>query len=151
MACTVSRMTPSRTRRAVAGGLRALWGDLSPAAGSPLPPAARAAAAWLGWLPQALVAALATAAGWSPVGRSRAAAPGRAGRGPGDRPGHPPGRPAPADGRMVAVAGRDAGQRGGAGRAAGPVWAEPSLLAHLGVLALVGLQARPRVLLSCGC
>ena len=32
--------------------------------------------------------------------------------------------------------------------AAGPVWAEPSLLVHLGVLALVGLQARPRVLVE---
>ena len=31
---------------------------------------------------------------------------------------------------------------------AGPVWAEPSLLVHLGVLALVGLQARPRVLVE---
>jgi signal transduction histidine kinase len=30
----------------------------------------------------------------------------------------------------------------------GPVWAEPSLLAHLGVLALIGLQARPRVLVA---
>ncbi|HEX5881522.1 MAG TPA: sensor histidine kinase, partial [Actinomycetota bacterium] len=30
----------------------------------------------------------------------------------------------------------------------GPVWAEPSLLAHLAVLALVGLQARPRVLVE---
>jgi len=30
----------------------------------------------------------------------------------------------------------------------GPVWAEPSLLVHLGVLALIGLQARPRVLVA---
>jgi len=30
----------------------------------------------------------------------------------------------------------------------GSVWAEPSLLAHLAVLALVGLQARPRVLVE---
>ncbi|MDF2740498.1 MAG: sensor histidine kinase, partial [Actinomycetia bacterium] len=30
----------------------------------------------------------------------------------------------------------------------GPVWAEPSLLAHLGVLALIGLRARPRVLVA---
>jgi hypothetical protein len=30
----------------------------------------------------------------------------------------------------------------------GPVWAEPSLLAHLGVLALIGLQARPQVLVA---
>jgi signal transduction histidine kinase len=30
----------------------------------------------------------------------------------------------------------------------GPVWAEPSLLVHLGVLALVGLQARPWVLVG---
>jgi signal transduction histidine kinase len=32
--------------------------------------------------------------------------------------------------------------------AAGPVWAEPSLLVHFGVLALVGLRARPRVLVE---
>jgi signal transduction histidine kinase len=30
----------------------------------------------------------------------------------------------------------------------GPVWAEPSLLVHLGVLALIGLQARPQVLVA---
>jgi signal transduction histidine kinase len=30
----------------------------------------------------------------------------------------------------------------------GPVWAEPSLLVHLGVLGLAGLQARPRVLVE---
>ena len=45
-----------------------------------------------------------------------------------------------AAGMLVSVVARAGGD--------GPVWAEPSLLAHLGVLALIGLQARPRVLVA---
>jgi signal transduction histidine kinase len=151
MACTVSRMTPSRTRRAVAGGLRALWGDLSPAAGSPLPPLPGLRPAWLGWLPQALVAALAAAlgvvAGWqvasggAPAGLAVALGIAQA------LPLVVALRRPMAGWWLSLAAGMLVSEAARAG-AAGPVWAEPSLLAHLGVLALVGLQARPRVLVE---
>jgi signal transduction histidine kinase len=151
MACTVSWMTASRSRRAVAGGLRALWGDLSPAAGSPLPPLPGPRPAWLGWAPQALVAALAVVLGAVAGGQ---VASGGAPAGLAVALGIAQALPLvvalvrPLAGWWLSLgAGMLVSEAARAG-AAGPVWAEPSLLAHLGVLALVGLQARPRVLVE---
>ena len=133
-------------------GLRALWQDLKPSAGVPLAPLTGQRAPWLVWLPHLLVATLAVVLG--AVAGGQAASDGGASAGLAVSLGIAQAVPL-----MVALYRPMAGfwlslavgmlvsevvRAGGAG----PVWAEPSLLTHLGVLALVGLQARPRVLVE---
>jgi hypothetical protein len=99
----------TRAARLAAGGLRALWEDLNPSAGSPLAPLRGQRSSWLGWLPHLLVVVLAVVLGTVAGGQALDTAGVSAGLavllglpGPGL---------VPADGRMVAVAGRgDAGQ-----------------------------------------
>ena len=131
-------------------GLRALWQDLQPSAGAPLARLGGQRAPWLAWLPHLLVAALAMVLG--AVAGGEVASPGGATAGLAITLGIVQGLPlvvalyrpmagfwlSLAAGMLVSEVVRAGGD--------GPVWAEPSLLAHLGVLALVGLQARPRVL-----
>jgi signal transduction histidine kinase len=136
-------------RRAPAAG-RALARDLSPAAAGPVPPLPGARPA-LRWLPHAAVLAGAVALG--------AVTAGEATRPPADVPvglavalGLAQGLPlalAPVAPVAALWASLGAGtlvsevlRAGGDG----PVWAEPSLLVHLGVLGLLGLRVRPRVL-----
>jgi signal transduction histidine kinase len=135
-----------------AGGLGALWRDLNPSAGAPLAPLAGQRVPWLTWLPHLLVVALAVALG--AVAGGEAATDGGVTARLALTLGIAQGLPLvlalyrPMAGFWLSLA---------AGmlvseviRAGGPgsVWAEPSLLVHLGVLALVGLQARPRVLVE---
>ena len=135
-----------------AGGLGALWRDLNPSAGTPLAPLAGQRAAWLAWLPHLLVVALAVALGAVAGGEAAtdAGVPVLLALALGVAQGLPLAlalyRPMAgfwlslAAGMLVSEVLRAGGP--------GPVWAEPSLLVHLGVLALVGLQARPRVLVE---
>ena len=135
-----------------AGGLGALWRDLNPSAGAPLAPLAGQRAPWLAWLPHLLVVGLAVALGAVAGGEAAtdAGVPVRLALTLGIAQGLPLVlalyRPMAgfwlslAAGMLVSEVLRAGGP--------GPVWAEPSLLVHLGVLALVGLQARPRVLVE---
>ena len=133
-------------------GLRALWQGLKPSAGAPLAPLAGQRAPWLAWLPHLLVAALAVVLG--AVAGGQAATDGGAATGLAIALGIVQGLPLvtalfrPLAGFWLSLAAgmlvSEVVRAGGAG----PVWAEPSLLAHLGVLALAGLQARPRVLVE---
>jgi signal transduction histidine kinase len=135
-----------------AGGLGALWRDLNPSAGAPLAPLAGQRVPWLAWLPHLLVVALAVALGAVAGGEAAtdAGVPVRLALTLGIAQGLPLVlalyRPMAgfwlslAAGMLVSEVIRAGGP--------GPVWAEPSLLVHLGVLALVGLQARPRVLVE---
>jgi signal transduction histidine kinase len=138
--------------RLAADGLRALGRDLNPAVGAPLAslPGQRLAA--LTWLPHLAVVALAVTLGAVAGGQARTDG------------GVPVGLAitlaiAQALPLVVALFRPIAGfwlslivgmlvsevvRAGGPG----PVWAEPSLLAHLAVLALAGVQARPRVLVE---
>ncbi|HSO55107.1 MAG TPA: sensor histidine kinase [Actinomycetes bacterium] len=136
----------------VAGGLGTLWRDLNPSAGAPLAPLPGQRVPWLAWLPHLLVGALAVALGAVAGGDATtdAGVPGRLALTLGLAQGLPLVvalyRPMAgfwlslAAGMLVSEVIRAGG--------AGSVWAEPSLLTHLGVLALVGLQARPRVLVE---
>jgi signal transduction histidine kinase len=133
-------------------GLRALWQDLKPSAGAPLARLDGQRAPWLARLPHLLVAALAVVLG--AVAGGQAASDGGASAGLAVALGIAQGAPLvvalyrPMAGFWLSlVVGMLISEviRGGG---AGPVWAEPSLLVHLGVLALVGLQARPRVLVE---
>jgi signal transduction histidine kinase len=136
--------------RVASDALRALGRDLSPFAGAPLGPVGGQPSRWLAWLPQALVLALAVVLGVVAGGDAA------------DDGGVPvrqalvlglvQGLPLvvalyrPMAGVWLSLlAGMVVSEATRAG-GAGPVWAEPSLLTHLGVLALAGLQARPRVL-----
>jgi signal transduction histidine kinase len=135
-----------------AGGLGTLWRDLNPSAGAPLAPLAGQRAPWLAWLPHLLVVALAVALGAVAGGEAAtdAGVPVLLAVTLGIAQGLPLAlalrRPMAgfwlslAAGMLVSEVLRAGGP--------GPVWAEPSLLVHLGVLALVGLQARPRVLVE---
>ena len=135
-----------------AGGLGALWRDLNPSAGAPLAPLAGQRAPWLAWLPHLLVVGLAVALGAVAGGEAATdgGVPVRLALTLGIAQGLPLVlalyRPMAgfwlslAAGMLVSEVLRAGGP--------GPVWAEPSLLVHLGVLALVGLQARPRVLVE---
>jgi signal transduction histidine kinase len=135
-----------------AGGLGALWRDLNPSAGAPLAPLAGQRVPWLTWLPHLLVVALAVALGAVAGGEAAtdAGVPVRLAVTLGIAQGLPLVvalyRPMAgfwlslAAGMLVSEVIRAGGP--------GSVWAEPSLLVHLGVLALVGLQARPRVLVE---
>ena len=138
--------------RVAAGGLGALWRDLNPSAGAPLAPVSGQRAPWLAWLPHLLVVAFAVALGAVAGGEAATDGdvPPRLALTLGLAQGLPLVlalyRPMAAfwlsllAGMLVSEVIRAGG--------AGSVWAEPSLLVHLGVLALVGLQARPRVLVE---
>jgi signal transduction histidine kinase len=138
--------------RVGAGGVGMLWRDLNPSAGAPLAPLPGQRIRWLAWLPHLLVGALAvvlgTVAGWEAA--TDAGVPSRLALTLGIAQGLPLVlalyRPMAgfwlslAAGMLVSEVMRAGG--------AGSVWAEPSLLVHLGVLALVGLQTGPRVLVE---
>jgi signal transduction histidine kinase len=138
--------------RLAAGGLRQLWRDLRPSAGTPVAPLAGQRVPWPGWLPHLLVVALAVVLGT--VAGGQAASDSGAAAGLAVVIGIVQGLPLvvalsrPMAGFWLSLAAgmlvSEAARAGGPG----PVWAEPSLLAHLAVLALVGLQARPRVLVE---
>ena len=152
---TRSEMTWTRwagLTRVASGGTRALWRDLGLSAGVPLARLRGQRAPWLAWLPHLLVVALAVALGT--VAGGEAAADGGAPVGLAVTLGIVQGLPLvlalyrPMAGFWLSLAAgmlvSEVLRAGGPG----PVWAEPSLLVHLGVLALVGLQARPRVLVE---
>jgi signal transduction histidine kinase len=138
--------------RLAAGALRQLWRDLRPSAGAPVALLAGQRVPWPGWLPHLLVVALAVVLGT--VAGGQAASDGGAAAGLAVVIGIVQGLPLvvalsrPMAGFWLSLAAgmlvSEAARAGGPG----PVWAEPSLLAHLAVLALVGLQARPRVLVE---
>jgi signal transduction histidine kinase len=138
-----------RGARLAAAGLRALWQDLSPSAGSPLAPLPGQR---VPWLPHLLVVALAIVLGSVAAGQALAA--GGVSVWLAVAFGVAQGLPLvvglyrPMAGWWLSlVTGMLVSEvvRAGAG---GSVWAEPSLLVLLGALALVGLQARPRVLVE---
>jgi signal transduction histidine kinase len=138
--------------RLAAAGPRELWRDLRPSSGAPLAPLAGRPVPWPGWLPHLLVVALAVVLGT--VAGGRAASDGGAAAGLAVAIGVVQGLPLvtalsrPMAGFWLSlVAGMLVSEVVRAG-GPGPVWAEPSLLTHLAVLALVGLQARPRVLVE---
>jgi signal transduction histidine kinase len=140
------------TVRLAAAGLRALWRDLSPSGGTPVAALPGRQAPWLGRLLPPLVVALAVVLGT--VAGRQAASDGGVTVGLAVTLGIVQGLPlVVALGRPMAGfwlslgAGMLVSEVVRAG-GPGPVWAEPSLLAHLTVLALVGLQARPRVLVE---
>jgi signal transduction histidine kinase len=140
------------TVRLAAAGLRALRHDLSPSGGTPVAALPGRQAPWLGRLLPPLVVALAVVLGT--VAGRQAAGDGGVTVGLAVTLGIVQGLPlVVALGRPMAGFWLSLGvgmlvsevvRAGGPG----PVWAEPSLLAHLTVLALVGLQARPRVLVE---
>ena len=140
------------TVRPAVAGLRALWRDLSPSSWMPVADLLRPQVPWLGWLLPLLVVAFAVVVGT--VAAGQAARAGGAPTGPAITLGIVQGlalvvalsRPMAGfwlsllAGMLVSEVVRAGGP--------GPVWAEPSLLAQLAVLAIVGLQARPRVLIE---
>ena len=133
-----------------AGGLRTLWQDLNPGAGAPLAPLPGQRVKWLAWLPHLLVVAVAVALGTVAGGAvaTDAGVPGRLALTLGLAQGLPlvVALYRPMTGFWLSlIAGITVSEVIRAG-GAGSVWAEPSLLTHLGVLGLVGLQARPQVL-----
>jgi signal transduction histidine kinase len=135
-----------------AGVPPALWRDLNPSVGAPLARLSGQRVRWLGWLPHLLVVALAVVLGIVAGGEAatEGGVPVRLALTLGIAQGLPLVlalvRPMAgfwlslAAGMLVSEAIRAGGP--------GSVWAEPSLLTHLGVLALVGLQAQPRVLVE---
>jgi signal transduction histidine kinase len=135
-----------------AGVPPALWQDLNPSVGAPLARLSGQRVRWLGWLPHLLVVALAVVLGIVAGGEAatEGGVPVRLALTLGIAQGLPLVlalvRPMAgfwlslAAGMLVSEAIRAGGP--------GSVWAEPSLLTHLGVLALVGLQAQPRVLVE---
>jgi signal transduction histidine kinase len=135
-----------------AGGLGALWRDLNPSAGAPLAPLAGQRVPWLTWLPHLLVVALAVALGAVAGGEAATSGgvPARLALTLGIAQGLPLvlALYRPMAGFWLSLAAGMLVSEVVRAGAAGPVWAEPSLLVHLGVLALVGLQARPRVLVE---
>jgi signal transduction histidine kinase len=138
--------------RVGADGLGALWRDLNPSAGEPLAPLPGRRVPWLAWLPHLLVVALAVALGTVAGGEAatEGGVPVRVALTLGIAQGLPlvVALYRPMAGFWLSLAaGMLVSEEVRAG-GAGPVWAEPSLLVHLGVLALVGLQARPRVLVE---
>jgi signal transduction histidine kinase len=152
---TISRVTATGwagLARVAAGGPRALWQDLNPSAGAPLARLRGQRVPWLAWLPHLLVVALAVVLGTVAGGEAatEGGVPVRLAVTLGIAQGLPLVlalvRPMAAFWLSLA-AGVLVSEAIRAG-ADGPVWAEPSLLTHLGVLALVGLQARPRVLVE---
>jgi signal transduction histidine kinase len=152
---TISKMTGTGwagLARVAAGGSRALWQDLNPSAGAPLARLSGQRVWWLAWLPHLLVVALAVVLGTVAAGEAatEGGVPVRLALTLGIAQALPLVlalyRPMAAFWLSLA-AGMLVSEVIRAG-AAGPVWAEPSLLVHLGVLALVGLQARPRVLVE---
>ena len=138
--------------RVASDALRALGLDLNPFAGAPLGPVGSQTSRWLVWLPQALVLVLAVVfgvvAGWEAA--DDGGVPVRQALVLGLVQGLPLAvalyRPM-AGVWLSLLAGMVVSEVTRAG-GAGPVWTEPSLLTHLGVLALAGLQARPRVLVE---
>jgi signal transduction histidine kinase len=149
---TVTGTGWARAARLAAAGGRALWQDLTPSAGSPLAPLRGQRVLWLAWLPHLLVVTLAIILGSVASGQALSAhgvsvglavALGVAQSLPLVVSLYRP----MAGWWLSLVVGMLVSEvvRAGAG---GSVWAEPSLLVHLGVLALVGLQARPRVLVE---
>jgi signal transduction histidine kinase len=138
--------------RVAAGGPRTLWQDLNPSAGAPLAPLPGQRVRWLAWLPHLLVVALAVVLGTVAGGKAatEGGVPVRLALTVGVAQGLPLvlALVRPMAGFWLSlVAGVLVSEVIRAG-GDGPVWAEPSLLTHLGVLALVGLQARPRVLVE---
>jgi signal transduction histidine kinase len=135
-----------------AGGLGALWRDLNPSAGAPLAPLAGQRVPWLTWLPHLLVVALAVALGAVAGGEAATSGgvPARLALTLGIAQGLPLvlALYRPMAGFWLSLAAGMLVSEVIRAGAAGSVWAEPSLLVHLGVLALVGLQARPRVLVE---
>ncbi len=134
--------------RLVVAGLRALWQELNPLAGPPLDLRGDRFPGPAAWLPRGLVVTLAVVLGGVAGGLARDS-------GVSARMAVVLGI-AQATPLVVALFRPMAGWWLSLGTGmlvsetiragAGPVWAEPSLLVHLGVLALVGLRARPRVL-----
>ena len=149
---TVRTTSWPRLHRLAVGALRALWQDLNPASGRPLGRLPGRRAVWLAYLPHVLLVGLAIVLGTVTAGeivttsdRSLALAVAL---------GAAQGLPVvvalvrPIAGwwlsLLVGMVVSEVVRAGGEGS----VWAEPSLLAHLAVLALIGLQARPRVLVE---
>jgi signal transduction histidine kinase len=150
---TLSGVTPTgragRARVAV-DALRALGQDLSPFAGSPPARLPGQPSRWPAWLPHLLVVTLAVVLGTVAGGEAAAdgGVPVRLALVLGIGQGLPlvAALYRPMAGFWLSLlAGMLVSEVTRAGTA-GPVWTEPSLLTHLGVLALAGLQARPRVL-----
>jgi signal transduction histidine kinase len=133
-------------------GLRALWRDLSPSSGAPVAALLSPQLPWLGWAVPLLVVAVAVVVGTVVAGQ--AAGDGGVATGLAITLGIAQGlglvvalsRPM-AGFWLALLAGMLVSEVVRAGGPA-PVWAEPSLLAQLAVLAIVGLQARPRVLIE---
>jgi signal transduction histidine kinase len=142
----------TRAARLAAAGPRALWEDLNPSAGSPLAPLGGQRPRWLAWLPHLLVVVLAVVLGT--VAGGQALDSGEVSVGLAVALGLAQGLPLvlalyrPMAGWWLSLGAGMLVSEVARGGGAGPVWAEPSLLVHLGVLALVGLQARPRVLVE---
>jgi signal transduction histidine kinase len=142
----------TRAARLAAAGPRALWEDLNPSAGPPLAPLGGQRPRWLAWLPHLLVAVLAVVLGT--VAGGQALDSGEVSIGLAVVLGLAQGLPLvlalyrPMAGWWLSLGAGMLVSEVARGGGAGPVWAEPSLLVHLGVLALVGLQARPRVLVE---
>jgi signal transduction histidine kinase len=141
-----------RAARLAAAGPRALWEDLNPSAGSPLAPLGGQRPGWLAWLPHLLIVVLAVVLGIVAGGQALDAAGVSAGLAV--ALGLAQGLPLvlalyrPLAGWWLSLGVGMLVSEVARGGGPGPVWAEPSLLVHLGVLALVGLQARPRVLVE---
>jgi signal transduction histidine kinase len=141
-----------RAARLAAAGPRALWEDLNPSAGSPLAPLGGQRPGWLAWLPHLLIVVLAVVLGTVVGGQALDAAGVSAGLAV--ALGLAQGLPLvvalyrPLAGWWLSLGVGMLVSEVARGGGPGPVWAEPSLLVHLGVLALVGLQARPRVLVE---
>jgi signal transduction histidine kinase len=151
--CDGRPVTEGALRRRLASAARwaeGVAGDLNPAAGALLPPLSGARPV-LAWLPHAGLVAVAVVLGGVAAGRVATAAGGSSvllAIALGLAQGLPLVlvlvRPMAAFwvsilvGALVSETVRAGGP--------GPVWAEPSLLAHLGVLAVVGLRCRARVL-----
>ena len=133
-------------------GLQALWQDLQPSAGAPLARLPGQRTPWLAWLPHLLAVALAVVLGTVASGQAAddGGAPARLAVTLGIAQALPLAvalyRPMAGFwlSLLIGMLVSEVTRAGGAG----PVWAEPSVLTHLGVLVLVGLQARPRVLVE---
>ena len=138
--------------RLAVAALRALGRDLSPSSGAPVATLLSPRLPWLAWVVPLLAVAAALAVGTLAAGQ--AAGDGGAATGLAIILGIVQGLPLvivlyrPMAGFWLSLlAGMLVSEVVRAG-GPGPVWAEPSLLTHLAVLAVVGLQARPRVLVE---